>query len=362
MSLTRATSSSAIVYARRSPDPPMPSDSPQHAAPDRRGVAIRGTGVGLPERVVTNDDLAKIVDTNDEWITQRTGIKTRHRSAQGERTSDLAAGAVTDALSAAGVAPSELDLLICATMTPDVICPAAAAKVVAKIGAIPCGAFDLNIACTGLVAALNAGAAFIAAGYFKTVAVVGAEQLSTIVDWDDRRTCVLFGDGAGAAILQACDDATRGCIYQSLHSDAERGDSLYVPRTEADVPEAQREGFTGKTNTLQMDGKAVYQFAVRTLAQCVEDALAATGLTAPDVKIVIPHQSNIRMLQSAWKRLGFADNQVYINIDRFGNTSAASIGICLHELMSTGGVAEGDTVIFVAQGGGLSWGTSVWRV
>ncbi len=339
-----------------------------HAAPhaprnlQRIGVAIRGTGVGLPERVVTNDDLARIVDTSDEWITQRTGIKTRRRSAEGERTSDLAASAVTQALQAAGLNPTDLDLLICATMTPDVICPAASAKVVQKIGAVPCGAFDLNIACTGLVAALNAAAGFIAAGYYRRVAVVGAEQLSTIVDWEDRATCVLFGDGAGAAVLEACEDASRGCLYQSLHSDAGRGDSLYVPRTEADIPQSEAENYTGKPGTLQMNGKAVYQFAVRTLAQCVEDALAATGLTAADVKIVIPHQSNIRMLQSAWKRLGFADDQVYINIDRFGNTSAASIGICLHELMSGGGVSEGDTVIFVAQGGGLSWGTSVWRL
>ena len=326
------------------------------------GVRIAGTGMAVPDRLLTNDDLARIVDTTDEWITQRTGIRTRHISDEHTRTSDLAAGAVSQALERAGLAPGELDLLLCATMTPDVVCPAAAARVVEKVGAVPCGGMDINIACTGLVAALNAGAAFIASGQCRHVAVVGAEQLSRLVDWNDRRTCVLFGDGAGAAILSASDDGERGCLYGRLNSDASRGDSLYVPRSEHDIPDAEAQAFTGKFDTLQMNGKAVYQFAVRTLAECVESALRETGLTADDVKMVIPHQSNVRMLQSAWRRLGFDDAKVYINIDRYGNTSAASIGICLHELMSGDRIGEGDTVIFVAQGGGLSWGTSVWRL
>lgn len=331
-------------------------------APGTTGIRIAGTGMAVPQQRLTNDDIARIVDTNDEWITQRTGIRARHISDENTRTSDLAAAAVTQALERAGLEPGELDLLLCATMTPDVVCPAAAARVVEKIGAVPCGAMDINIACTGLVAALNAGAAFIASGQCHHVAVVGAEQLSRLVNWDDRRTCVLFGDGAGAAILSATDDTSRGCLYGRLNSDAGRGDSLYVPRSERDIPEAEAEAFTGKFDTLQMNGKAVYQFAVRTLAECVESALRETGLTADDVKMVIPHQSNVRMLQSAWKRLGFSDDKVYINIDRYGNTSAASIGICLHELMEAKRIGEGDTVIFVAQGGGLSWGTSVWRL
>ena len=326
------------------------------------GVAITGTGMAVPARQVTNDDLAQLVDTSDEWILQRTGIRTRCLASQEQRTSDLAAEAVNQALENAGIQADELDLLICATMTPDVICPATSAQVVAKLGGIPCGAFDLNIACTGLVAAINAGHNFISSGACRHVAVVGAELLSSVVDWKDRRTCVLFGDGAGAAILSATDNARQGCLFQKLGSDGNRGRSLYVPRTERDVPPEGREQFTGHFNTLQMDGKTVYKFAVTTLANCVEEALKSTGLIASDIKVVIPHQSNIRMLQSAWKRLGFDEDKIYINIDRFGNTSAASIGICLHELMDAGSLKEGDHVIFVAQGGGLSWGTSLWRL
>ncbi|MEX2386411.1 MAG: beta-ketoacyl-ACP synthase III, partial [Phycisphaeraceae bacterium] len=300
------------------------------------GVRLAGTGMAVPPRRLTNDDLAQLVDTNDAWITQRTGIKSRHLVANGQKTSDLAAAAIKQAMENAGLAPADLDLVICATMTPDMICPATAAQVVAKLDAIPCGAFDLNIACTGLVAAINTAHNFVVSGACRHVAVVGAEVLSGIVDWDDRRTCVLFGDGAGAVVLSASDDPQQGCLYQMLGSDGERGNSLYVPRQEQDIPPGEEAGFSGKLNTLQMNGKAVYKFAVTTLADCVAKALETTGLTADDIKMVIPHQSNIRMLQSAWKRLGFDDSKVYINIDRFGNTSAASVGICLHELMEQG--------------------------
>ncbi len=332
--------------------------------PRPAGVRIAGTGMAVPPTCLSNDDLAKRgIDTTDEWITQRTGIKTRHVVDSGTiETSTLGAQAATQALENAGIAPAELDLLILATMTPDVICPASAASIVRKIGAIPCGAIDVNIACTGYVAALNLAHNYVATGHAKNVAVVASETLSAIVDWKDRRTCVLFGDGAGAAILTASDDPEQGSLYQSLGSDADRGDVLFIPRSERDIPEGQADVFSGAYNTLQMNGKAVYKFAVEVLAQSVEKALTATGLTADDVAMVIPHQSNIRMLQSAWKRLGFDDSKVYINIDRFGNTSAASIGICLHELMAAGRIKRGDYVVFVAQGGGLSWGTNLWRL
>ena len=330
--------------------------------PRPAGVRIAGTGMAVPPRVLTNDDLARLVETSDEWITQRTGIKTRHIADEDTRTSDLAARAVSQALDNAGVGLDELDMLICATMTPDVICPATAAEVVRKIDAIPCGAMDINIACTGLVAAINAGSAMVETGMYRHVAVIGADTLSTITDYEDRRTCVLFGDAASAAVLSASDDETRGCLYQTMGSDAQRGEALYVPRSERDVPESSAHVFTGKFNTLQMDGRAVYKFAVTQLAACVEEAMTATGLAADDIKMVIPHQSNIRMLESAWKRLGFDLDKVHINIDRFGNTSAASAGICLHELMAEGRLTKGDHVVFVAQGGGLSWGTSLWKL
>ena len=334
----------------------------QRTTPRPAGVRISGTGMAVPPRVLTNQDLTLLVDTTDEWITQRTGIKTRHIADEDTRTSDLAADAVAQACTNAGIEPAELDLVLCATMTPDVICPATAAEVVRKVGAIPCGAIDMNIACTGLVAALGTASALVETGMYRHVAAVGADTLSTITDYEDRRTCVLFGDAASCVIVSASDDPQQGCLFQTLGSDAERGEVLFVPRSERDVPDSARHVFTGKFDTLQMDGKAVYKFAVTKLAECVDQALAATGLTADDVKMVVPHQSNIRMLESAWKRLGFDTDKIHINIDRFGNTSAASAGICFHELMSQGHLARGDHVVFVAQGGGLSWGTSLWRL
>lgn len=334
----------------------------QRNTPRPAGVALVGTGMAVPERILSNDDLAKIVDTNDEWITQRTGIKTRRVADEQTRTSDLAADATKQALQNAGLQPSDLDLVIVATMTPDVICPACAPMVVEKIGAIPCGAFDINIACTGFVAALNMGAALVESGQYRNVAVIGADKLSSITNYEDRRTCILFGDGAGCAILQASDDPSRGSLYQFMGSDADQGRVLYVPRDERDIPAGAEDSFTGKYNTLMMDGKAVYKFAVTVLAESVEKAMDHCGLSSDDVAMVIPHQSNIRMLQSAWKRLGFDTSKIKINIDRFGNTSAASAGICLHECIAEGQIKPGDTVIFVAQGGGLSWGTNVWRL
>jgi len=326
------------------------------------GVRIAGTGMAVPPRKVHNDDLAKIVDTSDEWIRPRTGIVTRHLADNDTLTSDLAAQAVTQAIENAGIQPSDLDLLVCATMTPDVICPATACRVVSKIGAVPCGAMDLNLACTGLVAGLSIAANFIQSGMYKHIAVIGADRLSTIVNWEDRRTCVLFGDAAGAVVVSASDNPRQQCLYQKLNSDGGMGDALYVPRSESDIPEGGHEAFNGKFNTLQMNGREVYKFAVHALQECVHEALQHTGLTPDDIKMVIPHQSNIRMLQSAWKKLGFADDKIYINIDRYGNTSAASVGLCLHELTEQGRLSEGDHVIFVAQGGGLTWGASLWRL
>jgi len=331
------------------------------AAKPPAGVRIAGTGAAIPPRRVTNADLEKIVDTSDEWITQRTGIRARHL-VDDQRCSDLAAEAVTEAMNNAAIQPNELDLLIAATMTPDVVCPALSATTVAKVGAIPAGAFDINIACTGFVAALNMASAMVQTGHYRNVAVVAAETLSRIVDWQDRGTCVLFGDAAAAAILQPSDNPEQGCRYQMLGSDGDRGQVLYVPRDESDIPAGEENNFSGKFNTLQMNGKVVYKFAVETLANCVAESLEAVGLTADDVKMVIPHQSNIRMLKSAWKRLGFDEAKICINIDRFGNTSAASVGICLHELMQAGMIDEGDNLVFVAQGGGLSWGTNLWKL
>lgn len=333
-----------------------------HPAALPAGVAITGTGVCLPEKVLSNADLEKLVDTSDEWITQRTGIRTRRIIEDGRANSDLGAAAVQQALQRARLSPQDLGLLICATMTPDVVCPAMGCTIVRKIGAIPCGAMDVNIACTGFVAALSMAANFVRCGAYRHVAVVASETLSRLTNYEDRSTCVLFGDAGAACIVSASDDPAQGCLFQSLSSDGERGQVLYVPRTEADIPDGELANFNGRFNTLQMNGRAVYKFAVEKLAECVELALGRTGLDASQIKMVIPHQSNIRMLQSAWKRLGFDDDKIYINIDRYGNTSAASVGICLHELTEQGRLEKGDHVIFVAQGGGLSWGVCLWRL
>jgi 3-oxoacyl-[acyl-carrier-protein] synthase-3 len=319
--------------------------------------------------VVTNQDLAKTVDTDDAWIVQRTGIRTRRLADDDTRTSDLAADAVADALRAARVDPTDLDLLILATMTPDTACPATACTVAARVGAIPCGAIDINIACTGYVAALNVATNAVESGQYRHVAVVAADKLSNIIDWTDRRTCILFGDAASACILGPSDDPRQGCLYQSLGADGIKGEALYIPHDPSDLPDfiddpavTDQAGWNGSYGKLQMNGGAVYKFAVKVLAESVENALAATGLTADDIRMVIPHQSNIRMLQSSWKRLGFPEEKVKINIDRFGNTSAASCGICLHECVDEGLVGPGDHVVFVAQGGGLSWGSALWRL
>jgi len=335
-----------------------------------QGVRIAGTGMAVPPRQLHNDDLAKFVDTSDEWIRPRTGIVTRHLTEEGARTADLAAQAVTAALEDAGMSPGDLDLLILATMTQDMICPATACQVVARIGAVPCGAMDLNMACTGFVAGLNLAFTGIASGFYKTVAVIGADRLSSIVDWKDRRTCVLFGDAAGAAVLTASDNPQQRCLFQDLHSDAGpgQGDALFVPRTRADLPDhvdvhnTNEAGWNGTYDTLQMNGQAVFKFAVNALRNSVTLAMERAGLKAGDIAMIIPHQSNKRIMDAAWRKLGFDEDKYYVNIDRYGNTSAASVGLCLAELRAQQRIGEGDKVIFVAQGGGLTWGSSLWQL
>ncbi len=324
------------------------------------GAAIRGTGLAVPKHRLSNHDLEKLVDTSDAWIVKRTGIRTRHRCEEPGELVRLSADATNHALEAAGLKADELDLLVCATMSPEMVCPAMACQIVAEMGAAPCGGMDVNLACSGFVLSLNIAANFIAAGAAKNVAVVGAERLSRMVNWDDRSTCVLFGDGAGAAIVSAHDGADRGCFYQSLNTDGTRWADLYVPRSEQDL--ADPDAFNGKLDTLQMNGREVFKFAVNTLQNSITQALDACSLTVDDVKMIVPHQSNTRILGSARQKLGIPEDKLYINLDRYGNTSAASVGICLHELVDSGRLNPGDVVLFVALGGGLSWATSLWRI
>lgn len=325
------------------------------------GVRIAGTGMAVPDRVLSNDDLAEMVDTNDQWITQRVGIKTRRIVDNGTTVRDLARGALTQALDRAGMAPGELDMVLLATLTPEMACPSTAARLVSDIGAQPAGAMDLSAACSGFVYALNVASALIQSGQYRTVGVVGAETLSKITDYTDRRTCILFGDGAGAAVLTASDDPAQGSIWQTMRSEGSLWGELYVPRSERDLPESS-EGFTGNFNTLQMNGRAVYKFAVNTTLGVIEEALDKAGVSADQLAMVIPHQSNRRILESAREKLGLPPEKLYINIDRYGNTSAASVPICLHELTEAGRIKPGDLVMFMAIGGGMTWTVNLWRL
>lgn len=337
------------------------TEAPSQVRP-RLGLGVRfaGTGVALPDKVVTNDEVARSVDTSDEWIMQRTGIKQRRIIENGTTVRHLAVEAVEEAMGNACLAPKDLDLLICATITQEMVCPSTAARIVADLGAVPAGAMDISAACSGFVYGLNLAACLIQTGSYKNVAVVGAETLSTITDWKDRRTCVLFGDGAGAAVLTASDDRDQDCLYQSMASDGKRWADLYCPKTEGDLP--ANHAFSGAYNTLQMNGREIYRFAVSTLCATIEQALAASNLKPSDLKMIIPHQSNQRILESASKKLGLNQDQMYSNIDRFANTAAASVPICLHELITTSRLTNGELVLMVALGGGLTWASSLWRL
>ncbi|MAE61724.1 MAG: 3-oxoacyl-ACP synthase [Planctomycetaceae bacterium] len=332
-------------------------------SPHARGVRLMGTGMALPARRLANADLEKMVDTSDEWITQRTGIKNRYvvENGSGEGVVDLGSRALTQALQRAQLDPTQLDVLICATMTPDMICPAAACQIVDRVGATPCGAMDLSAACSGFVSALNIAASFIRGGVYQHVAIIGAEVLSSITNWEDRGTCILFGDGAGAAVLGASDDPDQGSLYQTMNSDGGRWNELYCPRNEDHLPETGA-AFTGKYDTLQMNGREIYKFAVSTMQGMIRTAMEACDLAPNDIRAVIPHQSNARIIESARDKLGFSEEQMILNIDRYGNTSSASVGLCLNELMEQDALSPGDIILFVALGGGLTWASNVWRL
>jgi 3-oxoacyl-[acyl-carrier-protein] synthase-3 len=325
------------------------------------GVRIAGTGMAVPSRVVTNQDLAQSIDTTDQWIVQRTGIHERRLLEPGQSMRDLARQAMAQALERAALRPDQLEFLILATCTPEMVVPSTAARVVAELGAAPAGAVDINAACSGFVYALNLASALIKTGTYRTVGVIGAEALSQLTDWKDRRTCILFGDGAGAAVLTRDDDPGAGCVYQSMKSDGRQWSLIYAPRHEQHLPPGDRP-FTGSYNTLQMHGREVFKFAVTTLQAAIDATLASTGIQASELAMVISHQSNLRIIEAARERLGLPPEKMYVNIDRFGNTSAASVPIALHELVSAGKLHRGDLVMFLALGGGLTWASCLWRL
>jgi 3-oxoacyl-[acyl-carrier-protein] synthase-3 len=321
------------------------------------GAIIAGTGSSLPERRLTNDDLSKMVDTNDEWIVQRTGMRERRIAGPNDTTATLSLAAAQKALAAAGLQPSDLDLIICATITPEMVTPSTACFVAASMGLSDTPAFDLAAACSGFVYALDTGAAFIKAGRYKNVLVIGAETLSRITDYTDRGTCILFGDGAGAAVLQRSNDPKQGLIYSALHADGRGWELLFcAPGSRNPIsPELA----ANKSQYLKMNGREVYKFAVHRFEQMIEDAMRKCELTVDQIKLIVPHQVNMRIINSAVHKLGFPSEKVFVNIEKYGNTSAASVPIALDEAVRAGKLQKGDVAIFVAFGAGLTWANAV---
>ncbi len=320
---------------------------------------IIGTGSYVPEKVVTNFDLEKTLDTNDEWIRTRTGIVERHLVVEGENASDLATKAAQRALEMSGVTAKELDLIVVGTVTGDYPWPAMACIVQSNLGAINAGAFDLSAACSGFLYALAMATDRIMAGNARKVLVIGAEVFSRIVDWTDRNTCVLFGDGAGAVVLEACE-GDHGVLSTHLYADGSQLELLYQPGFGTRVPPTV-EGIARGDHFVKMQGNEVFKVAVRSMADVARIALDANGMTTDDVSLFIPHQANVRILDAAAKRIGLRDDQVYVNVDRFGNTSAATIPIALDEVNRAGRLKEGDILLLDAFGGGFTWASALLR-
>jgi len=325
------------------------------------GTRILGTGSCVPDRRLTNDDFARMLDTSDEWITQRTGIKERRvLDLRTEGCSTLAQRALERALENAGIAATELDLVIVATVTMEMTCPSVSCRIAGNVGAVNAAAFDLVAACSGFVYALNVADSMVRAGRARTVAVIGAEAMSSILDYTDRTVSILFGDAAGCAIIRADPDPSMGCIYQHMGSDGKGGQALYIPKRETDVPESDRDNPI-RLGYLRMNGKEVFRFAVTKFKEVIEDAFAKTNLTPDDVSQVICHQSNIRIIDAAREKLNIDPSKIYVNIDRYGNSSAGSVPLCLDELWRAGKITKGKPFMLVAFGGGLTWASSVWR-
>ncbi|WP_188396844.1 beta-ketoacyl-ACP synthase III [Sporomusa sp. GT1] len=322
-----------------------------------KDVGIIGLGTYLPEKIMTNKDLESIVDTSDEWIESRTGIRERRIASPDMATSDLATRAAEKALIDAGVTADEIDLIIVATATPDMSFPSTACLVQANLKASRAAAFDLAAGCSGFVYGIVTGSQFIKAGLYKKVLVVGAETLSKILDWTDRNTCVLFGDGAGAAVL-AETEAGYGIIGAQLGADGSGGDLLKLPAGGSRNP-ASSETVTQKMHFVHMNGNEVFKFAVKIMGEAAIQALEHAGLSANDVDCLIPHQANNRIIQSAAKRLKLPMDKVMVNVDKYGNTSAASIPIALEEAVHGGKIRQGDIVVLVGFGAGLTWASAV---
>lgn len=325
--------------------------------------SIIGTGSYMPKKVMTNEDISKFVDTSDEWITSRTGIKERRIAAADEATSDLASEAARRAMAAAGVTAEEIQLIIVATVTPDMFFPSTACFVQKKIGAANAVCFDVSAACSGFLYALQVARHFINTGNRITALVIGAEKLSSLVNWQDRNTCVLFGDGAGAVVIRRAEEGTDApgrVLSTVMGSDGNLADLLKVPGGASFCP-ITPENVATRPNTIHMEGRETFKHAVTRMLEASQQALEIAGLAAGDVSLVIPHQANARIIGAIAERLGLPDDRVFMNLDKYGNTSAATIPVALDEANKAGRLKKGDVVLLVAFGGGFTWASSVVR-
>ncbi len=331
--------------------------------PPAVGVHIAGTGCHYPQEKLTNADFERMVDTSDEWIVQRTGIRERRRCdpAKDESAVWLCTEALKKALADAKMQPTDLDMIMLASVTGEMSCPSTACRVAANVGAGTAGAFDLLAACSGFVYATTIAHDHIRMGRARSVAVIGCDVMSSVMDYSDRGVSILFGDAAGAAILRATDDRSKGIIASAMHADGTRWHDLYLPRKQRDFP-AGATFSPEKIGHLQMNGREVYKFAVGTFCGLIEETLRKVNLDPQQIDHYICHQSNARMLESARERFGLPHEKMYVNIDRFGNCSAGSVPVCLDELRRLGRCIDGQIVMFVAFGGGLTWSSSLWQL
>lgn len=323
------------------------------------GSIIAGTGSHVPEKRLTNEELSTMVDTNDEWIVQRTGIRERRIAGPGESTASLATAAARKALAAAGMEAKELDLIVCGTISPEMHFPSTACFIAAELGLRSTPAFDIAAACSGFIYTLETASNFLKSGGYRNVLVVGAETLSRITDYKDRGSCILFGDGAGAVVLRQSPDPRRGVIYSSLHADGHGWEMLYC-RPGSRHP-LTPEGIAAGDQYMKIKGREVYKFAVQRFEELIEDAMRKCELTKDDVKLIVPHQVNQRIIDSAMHKLDLGIEKAFVNISKYGNTSAASIPIALDEAVREGRISAGDVIILVAFGAGLTWANAVIR-
>ena len=324
-------------------------------------VKVASVGTAVPPRVVTNHDMEKLVDTSDEWITERTGIRQRHLAEKGTTCSELASEAALQAIEQAGIKPSDVELIIVATITPDMQLPATACLVQHKIGAKGAWGFDISAACSGFLYALQVGSQFVASGAHKNVLVIGADVMSSIIDYTDRQTCIIFGDGGGAVILQPSSEPAEGCFIDYIYEvDGSGGDYLCLPGGGSRNP-TSHETVDQKMHYVHQDGKAVFKFATLKMSEVCQRLLERNGLTGEDIDVFIPHQANKRIIQAAMERIQIPEDRVIINIDQFGNTTDGTLPLALNSALERGQLKRGDLVLMASMGAGFTAGAALFR-